>query len=206
MISSTDIGNGIAGAFALARNEKSWSERMNMSADAVFRSFWAMLLALPPHIVAVEGARRLAIESEAISIPAVSPGVWAASQSVLFVLMWAAELVVLVTLARRRNAGWRISPLIIGYNWSVFVARLGLGLTTGLALISGVAALAEFSMVLVAALSIWLQWGVIRRTLETSVAGTIGVIALLRIVALIVSLFASVFLTSVGIIPQPAAG
>jgi hypothetical protein len=169
----------------------------------VFASFWAMLLALPPHIVAVESARRMALETAAIELPAVPPLTWAITQSLLLLCMWAAELFILVTLARRRNAGWRISPLIIGYNWSVFTARLALGLTTGLALIVSLPGVAEFSMVLVAALSIWLQWGVIKRTLETSVAGTVGVIVLLRVAALIVSLIVSVTLTGLGVIPQP---
>ncbi|MEO1658221.1 MAG: hypothetical protein AAFR65_10890 [Pseudomonadota bacterium] len=202
MISGRDISSAIGGTIAMARADERWTDRLDMSADAVFRSFWAIPLALPAHLLAVEGARRMSVEAGQYNLAGISPVTYGVSQTIIFLITWGLQLALLASLARRRGSGWKISPLIIGFNWAVFLSRLAFGLLFGLSLISGVTMLAEIAAFFVFGFSVWLEWGVIRRTLETSVVGTIGVIGLLSVAVLVTSLILGLLFVAIGILPS----
>jgi len=207
MISGRDISSAIAGTIAMARADERWTERLDMSADAVFRSFWAIPLALPPHLLAAEGARRISVAGGQYSLAGVSPIAYGLSETIVFVMAWGLQLALLALLARRRDAGWKISPLIIGFNWAVFLSRLAIGLLLGLSLISGLGVVAQVAALFVFGFSLWLEWGVIKRTLGTSAMGTLGVLGLLAVVVLALSVLLGSLFVAVGILPafQPAS-
>lgn len=168
----------------------------------MFRSFWAIPLALPPHLLAAEGARRISVEAGQYNLAGISPVAYGISETVVFLIAWGLQLALLASLARRRGAGWRISPLIIGFNWAVFLSRLAFGLLLGLSLISGLDVVAQIAALFVFGFSIWLEWGVIKRTLETSALGTVGVLGLLTVAVLAVSILLGSLFVAIGILPS----
>ncbi|MEM7740674.1 MAG: hypothetical protein AAF225_07725 [Pseudomonadota bacterium] len=206
MISGRDLSSALAGTVTMARADERWRDRLDMSTDAVFRSFWAIPLALPPHLLAAEGARRISVEAGQYSLASVSPMAYAVSETAGFLIAWGLQLALLVSLARRRGAGWKISPLIIGFNWAIFLTRLGFGLFLGLSLMTGMGVVAPLTALFVFAFSIWIKWGVIRRTLDTSVMGTIGVLGLLYLVVIAISILLGSLFVAMGVLPtlQPA--
>ena len=202
MIRGQDISGALSGVLAMARADEKWADKLDMSADAVFRSFWAMPLALPPHLLAIEGQRRVTQVLGETSFAGISPVALGVSESVAFLIAWFLQVGLLANLARRRCAGWRISPLIIGFNWSMFLSHLVFGLLLGLSLILGAAFLAVTAAFVVIGLSIWLEWGVVRRSLDTPVAGTIGIMVMLSLVSLLVSFVLGSFFTLIGVLPD----
>ncbi|MEO1042669.1 MAG: hypothetical protein AAFX52_10285 [Pseudomonadota bacterium] len=206
MISGRDISSAIAGTMMMGRADERWPDRLDMSTDAVFRSFWAVPLSLPPHLLAAEGARRLSIEAGQYSLASVPPLAYGLSDTVVFVISWGLQLALLMSLARRRGAGWKISPLIIGFNWAIFLSRLAYGLLLGVSLVAGLGVVAPIAVLAIFGFSIWLKWGVIRRTLDTTVMGTIGALSLIYIVAVATTLVLGSLFVAIGILPtvQPA--
>lgn len=189
----------------MARGRDDWPDRYDMSAEQVFASFWALPLSIPAHLVAVEGARRLLIESTNLPVSPAAPWAVALAQTLILLASWAAEVGLLANLATRRRIGWKVSPLIIGYNWSIFMSRMAQGLLIGAFMLLSFPQIAQLSTIFVAAFSVWLRWGVLKRSLDTSTMGTVGVIILLLIVSTAVSLVLSILLQTIGLIPPPPA-
>ena len=195
-----DIFGAISMAFAMARGDEDWAERTELSADSVFASFWALPLAIPAHLIAVEGERRLAIETD-YPVPDVSQVVYATTQTISMAMAWIAGVGVLASIAARRGAGWKVTPLIMGFNWALFLHQLAQGLTLGLFMMAGQTAAALVAPLMVLVWAVWLYWGVIKRSLETHALATTGVIILLLIVSTAVrSLFYLVYQVT-GLVP-----
>lgn len=195
-----DVMGAINMTLAMARGDEDWAERTDLSVSSVFASFWAIPLAIPAHLVAVEGARRLAIANN-FPIPEVGPGVYGITQTISMVMAWIVEVGVLASVASRRGAGWKVTPLIIGFNWAVFLTQVAQGLTLGFFLMIGQAGVAQVAPLFVAIWAVWLYWGVIRRPLETTGLGTAGVIVLLLIVSTAVRTIFTMVYTITGILP-----
>lgn len=204
MISGREIANGIGTAFAIAKGESDWAERVDMSAEQVFKSAWALPLAFPALLLSLEAQRRLAFENPVTASARLiieMPGsAYFISQALVFVLVWAAEIALLATLGQRRDAGWKISPLIIGANWAKFVFTVFFGLITSLAIIGGVPGLAAVGGMLAYGLLFYLRWGLIRRTLDFTPARTAGTLAILVLAFFAISTVITIFLTLFGFI------
>lgn len=207
MISGRDISNGVAAAVAMARAEDDWADRFDFSGEQVFRSFWAIPLALPAMLIVAEAQRRLAVENPvdavAQTIAAIPPLTLYIMQTLIYLLVWAGEIVALTVLAQRRKAGWKISPLLIGANWSKFAFVLGSGLLTGAAVASGVVWIASIGGFLAYALLFWLRWGIVRRSMNTTPLATAGVLALLFLVFLAASMLVNLAAAVLGILELP---
>lgn len=195
-----DVPGAVNMTLAMARGDDDWAERTELSANSVFASFWAIPLAIPAHLLAVEGARRLAI-ANSFPIPEVGAGTYGATQTISMVMAWIVEVGVLASIASRRGAGWKVSPLIIGFNWAVFLSQVAQGLTLGVFLLAGQPGAASVAPLVVAVWSVWLYWGVIRRPLETTALGTAGVILLLLIVSTAVRTLFTLVYALTGILP-----
>lgn len=184
------LDDAFAGTLALARGDRDWDRRLPMSAEAVFGSFWAMALAVPAIAVFVEAVRRAALANPdaAELVRADAPIVFVGANVLAALLSWTASLLVLGQLASRSGEGWRISPLVVGYNWSRLIVNLVGGLGGALAIMAGAGAgtvIALTSLVLFG-LTIWLDIGVVRHGLGLTLGRTIGALAfvlLARVVA-----------------------
>lgn len=207
MIGGRDILGGIAAAFGVARNDEGWEDAHDFSADRVFASFWAVALALPAQVLATEVQRQVALRNPqdlvAQTLVSIPHGVLLASQALTFLLVWAAELALLTSLAQRRGAGWKISPLILTFNWSkflfmmVFAPLIAAALVTGLGFLAAMGEIAGYSLLL------FLRFGIIRRTLDMSAGGAVGVLALLALTFIAVSAVVSTLLALFGFITVP---
>ncbi|MEM1380077.1 MAG: hypothetical protein AAGH41_05555 [Pseudomonadota bacterium] len=204
MITAQEISNGIAGAFAMAKGRADWPDTFDMSAEQVFKSIWAVLLALPAMLLTLEAQRQIALANPVTEAARLIANMGAmtyyVSQTLVFVLVWAAEIAMLVIIAQRRGAGWKISPLIIGANWAKFVFTLSLGLMTGLSILAGTPGFALFGGMLAYGLLFYLRWGVIRRTMEFSPLRTAGMLAALMLAFIAISTVISVFLALFGFV------
>lgn len=210
MITGADISNGIGGAFAMARNDERWADNMAMGAEDVFRSFWAVPLALPAVLLGTEAQRRLALanplDQVAVAMSSIPTGTLFLSQVLTFLLVWAAEIALLTSIAQRRNAGWKVSPLIIGANWSKFLFLVLSGLLSSASIMAGAPALASLGGMAAYGLLFFLRWGIIRRTLETSPMGTVGMLALLTLAFIAVSFVVTAFLALFGLVDLSPRG
>ncbi|MCQ8186357.1 hypothetical protein [Parvularcula maris] len=205
MISARRIADGIGLAFDLARKKPGWEERRDLSAEAVFASFWALPLMIPGHLLAAMVGRQLLVDTPFAEAANLSPAVTVITQTVTLLLGFGLQLFVLTRLARRRGAGWRISPLIIAFNWAAFAFRTLLGLLMGLSVLIGVPALIELGTLIVFGLIIWVRWGIVRETLQTTPMATIGTLVLLVVVSLLAGLVASAIFSVLGLLPEPVA-
>ena len=59
MIRVSDITDAWLAAWSMAKGDPTWTERLDMSAPAVFRSFWALALAVPAFLVGLTAQRRV---------------------------------------------------------------------------------------------------------------------------------------------------
>jgi hypothetical protein len=199
MVSGGDISTGLSGTLAMARGKGDWEERLDMSTRAVFVSFWAMPLSLPAIILSNELVRRVQLTSDAPPFVAMPGPVLGAVVAVAAALLaWSASLFVLARLAHRTGAGWRVSPLLIGYNWSRLIVHLVSGLGAVLVVLTGQPFLQGPLALGAVVLAIWLDYGVVRRALAIGLGPTLGILLMLflaRALAVIVTaLFTTPFL------------
>ena len=59
---SQSIREDIAGVIALLRRDKAWQDKMDLSAEGVFRSFWAIAIALPFYLIMARVLSKAAME------------------------------------------------------------------------------------------------------------------------------------------------
>ncbi|GGY37515.1 hypothetical protein [Parvularcula lutaonensis] len=207
MISGGDIANGVRAAFAMARDEEGWQDRFDFSADQVFKSFWAIGLSLPAIVLSAEVSRQVAASAPpdpfTTSIASISPATLAVSQVLSFSVLWAVELWMLMTLAKRRNIGWKVSPLIISYNWSKFLFAMVVALPLGVSILTGATALGTLGSTTGHALLLFLRWGIFRRTLDLTPIGVIGVLALLILAYFVMSMLSTGLLVFFGLMELP---
>ena len=187
---------GLSGTLALVRGEAGWEDRLPMDAGAVFGSFWAVPLSLPAVVLASEAARRavLASPDAAAMLAEARPGVIAASAVLGALLSWGASLFLLTRLAARSGAGWRVSPLIVAYNWSRLLANLVLGAIAALAVATGAWAIMLLAGVVKAILVLWLDVQVVRGALALTAGQAVGAVAMVLLARLVATWFGSVLL------------
>lgn len=204
MISGREIANGIGAAFAIAKGEEGWEERFDMSAEQVFRSGWAIPLAIPAMLLGLEAKRRIAFAEPATDaaqiIAAMTPLTYYISQSLVFLLVWAAEIGLLIAIAQRREMGWKISPMIIGANWAKFLFVIASGLITGAAILTGALGFAAIGGMIAYGVLFYLRWGIIRRTLDMSPLRTAGMLAVLAMASVAVSTIVSLAMVLLGLV------
>ena len=187
------VAGGIASAWSLARGEPSWQDRMDLSANAVFGSFLAIPLALPAIVLSSEVARRTALTLPGVDAALYGSAVIAGVFGVLGALLsWGVSLFVLVSLVRRTADGWRVSPLIIGYNWSRLVADLILGLGAAAAVATGVLGIALAAGAVSQGIRIYLDVGVIRHAVGITLGQAIGAYLVVLLARLVVVILLSV--------------
>ena len=175
-----NVAGGLSGTLALARGDADWTDRLPMDANAVFASFAAVPLSLPAIALFNEAMRRLAqtMPEAAEAAAGISPATFLIANLVSAVLCWAASLLVLAQLAQRSGAGWRVSPLIVGYNWSRLLLNLVAGLGAAVAVLTGAGPVVALVALVVLGLTVWLDVAVIRHALGLPVGRALGAFAM----------------------------
>jgi len=196
MIRVSDMTGAWSAALAMARGDDSWADKLDMSAQAVFRSFWALGLAVPAFIVSLEAQRRLLFQEPtsvyAQVIGAMPTMLYFGSFMVIYLVVWAAEMMLLVGVGQRRGVGWKISPLIIIANWLKFIYLATAAIAALFASVLNVQAFAGFGSTLALATLIYFRWGLFRQAMELSprgAAGMTGAMLVVNIAATAVAFF-----------------
>lgn len=188
------IANGLTGALNMARARPGWEERMDLSADAVFRSFWAVPLALPGLALATVASRRLEMAAGETVLP-----IWALllDRGTAALVIWGLVVLFYVYLARRLEVGWRISAVLIANNYATFLGYSLFGLGMGAAAITGSFSLIGYVWPLILAFGLWLDWGILRRGLGLKPDGALVAIIFLQIAGIVIAMFLSLVVAAV---------
>ena len=178
------VANGLSAAFAMAQGRPDWEERMDMSPAAVFRSFWALPLALLPLALAVAAGRQMALangQSPAGFVPVFLEA------ALVAMAIWVLIVGFYMQVARRIGAGWRISPLLIANNYATLFGYTALGVGSGLSAILGSPEIFGLVWPMVMVVGLWLDWGMLRRALEMNVEMTLVTIIFVQFAALLIA-------------------
>lgn len=192
---------GVTGTLALARGEPGWEERLDLTPSGVFASFLAVPLSVPAVILSGEVGRQLRVGAAAdAALP--GPVVTAVAGLVGMALAWGAALFILARFAGKTGEGWRVSPLVIGYNWSRLIANLAGGLAAAIGLLTGQVSLLGAFGLLALVLAVWLDYGVVKRSLALPLGPTVGILMMLFLARVLALLLVSALATP--FMPTPA--
>lgn len=197
MIRSEEIAENLRGVWRMARGDPAWRDSLDCSTEGVFRSFWAAALAAPLILMSHLAMRRAAssIASDLGQPPQLSPLPASLTlQGAAFAADWALSLGVLLVFVRIMNAGHGAAALVSGYNWSQVIAAVAMFAATVIVAILPAKDVAIFATLAAASVSIYLTWGVVRRSLGLPPATAIAAVALVLMVGLIVTQIAGAFL------------
>ena len=186
------VKDGVATLFAMARNEPGWEERYDLSAAAVFASFWAVPLALPGGLLIGEVARQAAAQTPGLEEAASTPALpFAIIQLFSLLASWGFGLLVVTRIAARTGAGWRVTPVIIGYNWAFFVVHLVAGLNAALAVGLGLMPLVSMAALAAIILNVWLLMGVAKQGFAVDTGPAVGIVMMVYLAKILGSLLTS---------------
>ena len=172
----------------MLRGEAGWERRLDMSADAVFASFLAVPLALPALLARGEAQRQLAALAPNAP-PSPEAAALAVTVGVTMLVSWGFCLVVLGRVAAQTQAGWRVSPLIVGFNWSRLAVNLLGAVLVGAALALRSVPLGGVAALVVLGVAIWCDYALGRRALGFApgrAAALVGGLFLARFLAVFV--------------------
>jgi hypothetical protein len=117
MISLREIVNSLFGAYQLARRDPNALNYFNISTEGFYRSFLAMVLAVP--LFAIENSidyRKVPTETEIIPFLVLL--------CIALLVSWGAYLVIMAVFARYMGFSDRYSVFVIVYNWMQFAIIL----------------------------------------------------------------------------------
>ena len=192
----------MADAWTLARGAPGWASRLDMSAGAVFGSFWAVPLSLPAIALVHEVQRRAQLQEPgfADALANVSPVLVGVAAMVGALGAWAGSLLVLTALTRRSASveGWRVSPLLVGYNWSRLIVNLVAGLGAGLGVATGQPILFSLVSPVVGGLTLFLDIGILQRALALPLGRALGAVMVVLLARGIAGALAAAAVTLAG--------
>ena len=161
-----EIWNGLLGAYRLAWLDTAGMRYFNLTFDGFWHSFFAAVLAAPAYAILI-GLQVARAEG------AVDLGLLILTESIGYVLAWAAFPLVAIILTRLLGLGRNYVALIVALNWT---AVLQTALFLGAVLLGPILPdlLATLIVLLTTGAILVYQWFVIRTALQTT-----GVIALM---------------------------
>jgi len=210
MLSLDYIGSHLAGVWRMARASDNWRDRLDLTAEGVFRSFQVALLILPLTALRAAAARTVPATSDEIaqsylfSLPLA--GV-VAVEYLQILLTWAAHLGVLAGAMRWTQRQERAVEAFVGYNWTRLFADLlvTVALVAAAPLMSGSDPQDEaavFIAFVATGLAVFLYWGVVRRALGFAVGPTIMILVLFSAAGLLIGALVGGVLSAIA--PQAA--
>ncbi len=170
------------GAIIAMLRGRDWEDRLDMTSEGVFRSFWALPLSIPLAVTAnmlTVPLLKLSPTYPDLDIPDLPPAYDAGMQIIQLTAAWIIVLFLLVGLAQQIRAGARITPLIVSYNWSVLLLQGIICLGVLLIAPTGQFELLILFYLMVTIFWLFVRWRLIRQTLESELAPTIGILVML---------------------------
>lgn len=169
-------------SWAMAAGKADWPGRLDCTAEGVFRSFQALVYALP-FAAGYAGAWHFLPSPDSGAEPAPLsllpwPG-FITAVLVISLLAWVGGIVMLAALSRPLGQSRNAAPLIAALNWSGLIVYAVSGS------LAAIAALLSYPALLITAglvgngMALYLNWGIIRRTLLTPVAQTVILLVML---------------------------
>ena len=160
----------VAAVWQMALGREDWDERLDVSTDGVFRSFFAMIPVLfaIASVTIILGPTVSALMSEqydSLNMFRVKATTAAAVNCAGLVVEWLISLALIISAAIRCGVRRQAAVLIAGYNWLQIITR-GLALAPLLFLVaSGDVELFGVALIASVVLTIGLLWGFLRRGL-----------------------------------------
>lgn len=177
----------LKGAFRLLRGDPQGLRDLDLSVAGFWISFLTIVLVLPLEAVLIMGEREAAIATSAHSPDTFPTGALTLARVAGFVLHWIDYPIVVALLAPLLGFSRRYVPFIVALNWAAPITMIPAVLPSLLLSLGIVGVEAELMLSLLVVLGlIWLQFVVTRVTLMTSVAISIGLVALDIAVLLVV--------------------
>lgn len=202
MISPGYIARQFRAVMGMAQNHPLWREWLDADADGFYRSFWAVIFAMPLMVATRALHTRLLhtllnnpdmpempeIEATLASMPPTS--FMSVLQVIVGICTWTGSIAVLIGISRKTGNGRAVSPLVAGYNWSELLIQL---LTFAVFLLVTMSGATIFIglMIGVFMFAIYLRFGILRRTLAQRGFVTVAIIGLLYLVQFLINMLVS---------------
>ncbi|MEM9707135.1 MAG: hypothetical protein AAF850_13795 [Pseudomonadota bacterium] len=178
-------------------DQRRWRDRLDLSVDGVFRSFWAVAFAAPFAIIGAVALRRASV-----SVPDLQDTPFVAAPLAIaltariggLIAYWAAGIGLIILTARATGRSQRVAETIIAFNWAqVFAFVLQAGPVAALGFAHDPSAAGAVAIpVLIIVLTLF--WGVFRKGLEASVILALMLLGALVALDLGVDFFATAFI------------
>jgi hypothetical protein len=170
-----EVLSALHGAYRLAWFDPAGMTHFNLTFDGFWRSFFAAILVAPAYAVLV--GLQVAGEAEPVD-----PGLLLLTESIGYVLAWAAFPLIAIVLTRLLGLGGNYVALIVALNWT---AVLQTALFLAVVLIGPLLpeGLGTLAITLTTGAILVYQWFVIRTALQT----TSGVALMLLLVDLVIT-------------------
>jgi len=201
MIDLDYVARQLAGVWKMTTGDAGWREDLDLTADGVFRSFGAVLFALPLSLALYflywRAAQRV-VDIPKSDLLAAGPLGFFAAQLATTLADWALSVCLLIAFARTLSAERRIADVIVGFNWAqlliIFIQIIPMAAlaTTGQATTGALLGLPAM------ALQLAILWGVLRRGFEKDAGPTVVMLAALIAAGLFVSWLVGVVAMAVG--------
>jgi hypothetical protein len=147
MLSADEVGRSLSGAMQLLNRDEEGLRRFQVSIEAFWRSFGAVVLTAPAFVTTLAADRLrlgLPLEQGLFSDPGL-----VTVRLVLAGMAWIAFPILMIAVVRRLNLGHRYVRFVIAYNWSAVVASTVLAVPTAM-YVTGLASAALSSLFVVA--------------------------------------------------------
>ncbi|MCP8940978.1 hypothetical protein NK718_20835 [Alsobacter sp. SYSU M60028] len=177
LLTADEVGRSLAGSLKLMNRDPAGLKAFDVSVEAFWRSFAAILLTAPAFVVS------LARDRAELGLPP-QDGLFAdpwvvALQAGALGLAWVAFPVAMILVARRLGLGRRYAGFVIAYNWSAVLAALIFAVPDALLLVGaatpGLAALFALAFGIIIA---HYRWFLARAALGVTSLAACGIVML----------------------------
>ncbi len=180
MISLAYINQQLGAVIRIVRNRE-WQNVLDMTADGVFRSFWALPLSIPfaiaSHLMTMPVLKN-SPNYELLEIPTMPVWYTAGLRVVEFLVAWALALFLIAGLSQQLQAGRKVTPLIVSYNWSVLLLQILIFIGVLFIVPTGAYDILLLHYLVMTMVWFYVRWCLIRQTLESPLAATIGIMVM----------------------------
>ena len=199
----------IGAVWKMGWNRPGWEETLDRTVDGVFKSFWAIFLAVPFSFLGFYSARRFAERTPDATESLLAHAPFAlvlGIHSVAFLADWGVQLAALIFCARALSIGWRITDVIVGFNWLQLIITMVQSAPYAVLGVTGALDSAKPLFLVTSIFVLAFLWGYLRRSFAARISPTIGLMVVVLLVGLLTNLIigglASMMLRPVTIIVQ----
>ncbi|MHA7871689.1 MAG: hypothetical protein ACX939_05000 [Hyphococcus sp.] len=191
MIDAAYVAQQVRGVWRMAfGGAGDWRDDIDRTTDGVFRSLWAIALALPLVALNFMAARRAIANNPMFAETALATapaGILLTAELVALVIYWGANLGVLLSATRSLKASRRVADVIVGYNWGRLMTVAILAAPAAVLGATGNVSIFVVLYLPALALAISILWGVLRQSLSAGVGMTLALLILLMLIEIIIN-------------------